>query len=289
MVAYQEFVSLSRSPDSEARGSAAHLSALAYLNHVGPADEHAALYAALIGFLAYPATLLGGAISAWHVLVERYPSLEEIPEAHYRPHAFVECRWGALALWSSGGPAGAAPVLPRRQSCEEVRVGFLDRVRERIRSRVAVVAPTAARRRTTQHVEPSTKEGRLRARLDEDPDEVLEDFPFGEGISSLVIRTRLPWLLDQVDSLPVDGRWHAHARGVLRDELRAQQRALAAQVIAGGGKLPAGQRVARWLDRDDPALRFTQAMFADLRTQKALDYPTVSVAVRRLAQMAAEE
>jgi hypothetical protein len=50
-------------------------------------------------------------------------------------------------------------------------VAFLDRLRERIRSRVAVVAPTAARRRTTQHVEPSTKEGRLRARLEEDPND----------------------------------------------------------------------------------------------------------------------
>jgi two-component system, NtrC family, sensor kinase len=32
--------------------------------------------------------------------------------------------------------------------------------------------------------------------VDEDPNEVLESFPFGEGISSLVIRSRLPWLLD---------------------------------------------------------------------------------------------
>jgi two-component system NtrC family sensor kinase len=31
---------------------------------------------------------------------------------------------------------------------------------------------------------------------DEDPNEVMETFPFGEGISSLVIRTRLPWLMD---------------------------------------------------------------------------------------------
>ena len=32
--------------------------------------------------------------------------------------------------------------------------------------------------------------------VDEDPNEVMESFPFGEGISSLVIRTRLPWLMD---------------------------------------------------------------------------------------------
>lgn len=32
--------------------------------------------------------------------------------------------------------------------------------------------------------------------VDEDPREVAETFPYGEGISSLVIRTRCPWLLD---------------------------------------------------------------------------------------------
>ncbi|WP_332689593.1 DUF2336 domain-containing protein [Devosia sp.] len=63
MVAYQEFVSLSRSLDSEERGSAAHLSALAYLNHVGPADEQAALYAALIGFLDDPSVKVRAALA----------------------------------------------------------------------------------------------------------------------------------------------------------------------------------------------------------------------------------
>lgn len=51
MVAYQRYVELSQSPDSEQRGQAAHLAALAYLNHRGPADEQAALYAALVTFL----------------------------------------------------------------------------------------------------------------------------------------------------------------------------------------------------------------------------------------------
>ncbi|KKC38867.1 hypothetical protein WH87_08290 [Devosia epidermidihirudinis] len=63
MVAYQEFVSLSQSPDSEERGSAAHLSALAYLNHVGPADEQAALYASLIGFLDDPSVKVRAALA----------------------------------------------------------------------------------------------------------------------------------------------------------------------------------------------------------------------------------
>lgn len=63
MVAYQEFVSLSQSLDSEERGSAAHLSALAYLHHVGPADEQAALYAALIGFLDDPSVKVRAALA----------------------------------------------------------------------------------------------------------------------------------------------------------------------------------------------------------------------------------
>lgn len=63
MVAYQEFLSLSQSPISEERGSAAHLSALAYLNHIGPADEHAALYAALVGFLDDPSVKVRAAMA----------------------------------------------------------------------------------------------------------------------------------------------------------------------------------------------------------------------------------
>jgi uncharacterized protein (DUF2336 family) len=51
MIEYSEFVRLSRSSDSEERGHAAHLAALAYLDHRGSADEHAALYASLISFL----------------------------------------------------------------------------------------------------------------------------------------------------------------------------------------------------------------------------------------------
>ncbi|MFC7301926.1 NAD-glutamate dehydrogenase [Cognatiluteimonas weifangensis] len=95
----------------------------------------------------------------------------------------------------------------------------------------------------------------------------------------------LPWLQAQIDALAVDGRWHAVARGVLRDELAAQQRALVAQVLAMPGA-SADARVARWLQRDDASLRFTLAMLNELAAQKAMDYPTASVAVQRLSQLA---
>ncbi|HEY5613882.1 MAG TPA: NAD-glutamate dehydrogenase, partial [Lysobacter sp.] len=96
----------------------------------------------------------------------------------------------------------------------------------------------------------------------------------------------LPWLYEQIEALPVDGRWQALARGSLRDELGSQQRALVNQILAEGGRKSAEAKVEAWLQRDDSALRFTQTMLADLLSQKSLDYPTVSVAVRRLAQIA---
>lgn len=63
MVGYQDFVALSQSRDSEERGRAAHIAALAYLSHSGPADEHAALYASLIGFLDDPSVRVRGALA----------------------------------------------------------------------------------------------------------------------------------------------------------------------------------------------------------------------------------
>ena len=95
----------------------------------------------------------------------------------------------------------------------------------------------------------------------------------------------LPWLQAQIDALPVEGRWHAVARGVLRDELGAQQRKLAQQVLGMPGGTP-DDKVRAWLQRDDASLHFTLNMLAELAAQKTLDYPTASVAVQRLSQLA---
>jgi uncharacterized protein (DUF2336 family) len=63
MVAYHQFVELSQSGSSEERGQAAHLAAMAYVGHDGPADEQAALYAALIGFLDDPSVKVRAALA----------------------------------------------------------------------------------------------------------------------------------------------------------------------------------------------------------------------------------
>ena len=104
-------------------------------------------------------------------------------------------------------------------------------------------------------------------------------FGLGEALN-------LNWLMQKIEALPVESQWHAQARGGLRDELYAQHRALTAQVLEGGKKGAKGSElVAAWLNREDPSLKFTLAMFADMRSQVVTDYPIVSVAVRRLAQL----
>jgi glutamate dehydrogenase len=95
------------------------------------------------------------------------------------------------------------------------------------------------------------------------------------------------WLMDSVEKLPVDGRWHAQARGVLRDELQSQQRALVGTVL--GSDAPGARPdllVRKWLARDDSTLRYTLSMFSDMRNLRVMDFATLSVAVRRLAQLA---
>jgi glutamate dehydrogenase len=95
----------------------------------------------------------------------------------------------------------------------------------------------------------------------------------------------LEWLRGQIEALPVEGHWHAQARGSLLDELNQQHRALAQQVLKLGGGSKDVSPVQAWLQRDDATLQHTRGMLAEILTQNA-DYPIASVAVRRLAQLA---
>jgi glutamate dehydrogenase len=97
---------------------------------------------------------------------------------------------------------------------------------------------------------------------------------------------RLRWLAEQIEKLPVDGRWHAHARGVLRDELYAQHRALTAQALRRCSDQETDP-ISAWSQGREAALQYTENMFAEMHALVSMDYPTVSVGVRRLAQLVA--
>ena len=95
----------------------------------------------------------------------------------------------------------------------------------------------------------------------------------------------LEWLRGQIEALPVEGHWHAQARGSLLDELNHQHRALVMQVLALASERTDVSPVQAWLQRDNATLQYTRSMLAEILTQNA-DYPIASVAVRRLAQLA---
>jgi glutamate dehydrogenase len=104
-------------------------------------------------------------------------------------------------------------------------------------------------------------------------------FDLGEALD-------IEWLRTQIEKLPVESRWHAQARGALRDELAVQQRAMVGQILASEqGRQGADGAVAAWLQRDDPQLQFTRGMLDEIRGVD-VDYPIASVALRRLAQIA---
>ncbi|HET7593380.1 MAG TPA: NAD-glutamate dehydrogenase, partial [Rhodanobacteraceae bacterium] len=94
----------------------------------------------------------------------------------------------------------------------------------------------------------------------------------------------IEWLRGQIEKLPVESRWHAQARGALRDELAVQQRAMVSQILASEqGRQGADGAVAAWLQRDNPQMQFTRSMLDEIRGVD-VDYPIASVALRRLAQ-----
>ncbi|HET7300829.1 MAG TPA: NAD-glutamate dehydrogenase [Oleiagrimonas sp.] len=102
---------------------------------------------------------------------------------------------------------------------------------------------------------------------------------------SLAETLDLDWLRNEIEALPVEGRWHAQARGSLLDELNHQHRELAGKVLAWSKEHKSNNPVEAWLGRDDATLNYTRSVLTEIMSQTA-DYPIASVALRRLAQLA---
>lgn len=100
-------------------------------------------------------------------------------------------------------------------------------------------------------------------------------FGLGEALS-------LSWLQEQIEQLPVDGRWHANARGVMRDRLYAQHRALAGQILKAFANH--AEPVAAWTQVHQADVEQTIDMFEEMRGTR-MDYAVMSVAIRRLGQL----
>ena len=96
----------------------------------------------------------------------------------------------------------------------------------------------------------------------------------------------LKWLRESVEKLPVEGQWHANARGSLRDELYSQHRRLAGRVLEAypDEKDP----VKTWMSANGEAVERVTLMLTDMQGLPAMDYATASVAVRSLEGLLAQ-
>ncbi|MEJ8566645.1 NAD-glutamate dehydrogenase [Elongatibacter sediminis] len=96
---------------------------------------------------------------------------------------------------------------------------------------------------------------------------------------------RIKWLREQLESLPVKGQWHAQARALLRDELFSQQNRLVERVLRESGKRK--DPTAHWMQENDQAAGQLINVVSDMANLPAMDYATVSVAIRALGQLVA--
>ncbi len=96
---------------------------------------------------------------------------------------------------------------------------------------------------------------------------------------------KLSWLIGEVQSLAVEGQWHARARGELRDELYRQHRKLTARVIGKVGGAKVTSLVEDWSKAHKEQLAHYEHMLSDMKSAGEMDYATLTVAVRGLEQM----
>ncbi len=118
----------------------------------------------------------------------------------------------------------------------------------------------------------------MAARRDTDVQQVAGVF-FGLG-ESLDLR----WLRRQVESLEVIGQWHARARANLRDELFNQHNLLVENILQTMDQK--ANRVASWMQANESCVQGVVEMMQDMRNHSEMDYATIAVAVRSLAQLA---
>jgi glutamate dehydrogenase len=93
----------------------------------------------------------------------------------------------------------------------------------------------------------------------------------------------LRWLRSEVEALKVEGQWHAHARGNLRNELLRHHNSLVGRVLKSSGR--SKDPVSSWIEANEEAVGSVRDMLQDMRNLPSMDYATLAVAIRSLQQL----
>jgi glutamate dehydrogenase len=96
---------------------------------------------------------------------------------------------------------------------------------------------------------------------------------------------KLEWLSQSIEKLPVQGQWHAHARGALRDDLFRQRRRLASLAFQQCPGHKAAALVDEWVESQSDMIRPAQRNMSEMMRQPQSDYATVLVALRAIVTL----
>ena len=107
-------------------------------------------------------------------------------------------------------------------------------------------------------------------------------FALGEKLNLL-------WLREMIEKLVVIGFWHAHARGVLRDELFEHHNLLTKTMIVkydiskeNDTNDDSAKIINAWVNDNKESVKRVRIMLQQMRSEKVSDYATVMVAVRSI-------
>lgn len=97
----------------------------------------------------------------------------------------------------------------------------------------------------------------------------------------------LSWLRCVVEELPTSGHWDANARGHLRNDLQQLHRRLTGLVLSlnVSDEINEDALLSRWHELHGDRIQRCRALIEEMRAQSVSDFPSVTVAVRSLAQL----
>jgi glutamate dehydrogenase len=97
----------------------------------------------------------------------------------------------------------------------------------------------------------------------------------------------LDWLRARIEELSVEGHWQAVARGTLREDLYAQQRALTGQALSGAKDGRAAMKqLEQWLETHAARLEHARRVLSDMKAANIADFPSLSVALQEIRKLA---
>jgi glutamate dehydrogenase len=113
----------------------------------------------------------------------------------------------------------------------------------------------------------------------------LEEAQVGGVYFRLGDELSITWLRDQIERLPVQGRWQAMARNSLRENLYRLQRDLSARLLADSAGGSPATLVRDWLSVNATYVTRLRQTLEEMRAQGVFDFATLAVAVQEIRQI----